>query len=242
MKYFCEIPEVWALEFLEKMPFTGYWISSLTRSWQKGYSDNCTLPWTDYVEYVVRLRQFTERPIMVDVDMLYADIDIAPTVARAYEVAGADSIVVESKVFPKVNSLMDHVPVMDPDEYYSIIHKVTNKVSRLKVYARLEYLYMMKDPAKVASIGINCMEAGADGLVIHWKDPYDLEPLELTLRLLKNRGIPTGIIPTKFLNDVGKFNDITDFSILGNVVSSKIREQFEDVYWKKLITQESKFY
>ena len=46
MKYFVELPEVWATEFLEDDPScNGYWISSLTLSWLKGYPDNSSLPW-----------------------------------------------------------------------------------------------------------------------------------------------------------------------------------------------------
>ena len=49
MKYFVELPEVWATEFLEDDPScNGYWISSLTQSWQKGYPDNCSLPSVSY--------------------------------------------------------------------------------------------------------------------------------------------------------------------------------------------------
>ena len=69
MKYFVELPEVWATEFLEDDPScNGYWISSLTQSWQKGYPDNCSLPWSHYVELVRRLRMHTQKEIMVDVD------------------------------------------------------------------------------------------------------------------------------------------------------------------------------
>ena len=72
MKYIVEIPEVWATEMLEgDDDCHGYWISSLTQSWQKGYPDNCTLPWVNYVDVVRRLRSHTKKPIYVDVDMLF---------------------------------------------------------------------------------------------------------------------------------------------------------------------------
>ena len=41
MKFYVEIPEIWALESLEGDEMCdGYWISSITQSWQKGNQDN----------------------------------------------------------------------------------------------------------------------------------------------------------------------------------------------------------
>ena len=83
MKYYVELPEVWIVEFLDNDPnCDGYWISSLTQSWQKGYPDNCSLPWSNYIDLVRRLRFQTKKKIIVDVDMLFNEPNIASNVVE----------------------------------------------------------------------------------------------------------------------------------------------------------------
>ncbi len=246
MKYYCECPEVWALEFLEEMDFAGYWVSSLTRSWMKGYPDNCTLPWTDYVEYVRRLSSHTNKRIIVDVDMMYAEENIACIVAKEYEDAGASGIVIESKVFPKINSLSSGVVLMTPEKFQRMIYKISKSVNSLEIYARLEYLYKMpEEPEKVADIGLKCIESGADGVIVHWKDAMNLKPLKKTLSIMKEEDPDAGygIIPTKFLENVyaGEFSELADFSILGNSVSSIIRDRFSKITMDDIIKQSPPF-
>jgi len=44
--------------------------------------ENCTLPWTNYVDVIRRLKQHTDKPIMVDVDMLFNEPSVAATIAK----------------------------------------------------------------------------------------------------------------------------------------------------------------
>ncbi len=230
MKYYVELPELWATEFLENDPdCAGYWVSSLTQSWQKGYPDNCTVPWTNYVDVVRRLRLHSDKKIIVDVDMLYNEPSIAATVARELYEAGCNTIVVESKRFPKVNSLTpDSMVLSTPEEFCRLLNKVKTTVPELEVIARNEYLATTKDVDVTARIAKRALHAGADGVVIHWGGDSNTELLKKTLKKLKADGVQTGIIPTKYLDQVvdGDFEDLADFSILGNICSSYIRHIF----------------
>jgi len=240
MKYFIELPEVWITEFLDKDPdCSGYWISSLTQSWQKGYADNCTLPWTNYVDVVRRLKQHTDKPIMVDVDMLFNEPSVAATIAKELYDVGCNTIVVESKRFPKVNSLNPQSMVLStPDEFCRLLNKVKMTVPELEVIARNEYLVTTKSVATTYDISKRAIRAGADGVVIHWGGNSETDLLKKTLTQLKEEGIKTGIIPTKYLNQVvnGEFEDKADFSILGNVCSSYIRHTFSHQTVQTLLT------
>ena len=230
MKYYVELPELWATEFLENDPdCSGYWVSSLTQSWQKGYPDNCTVPWTNYVDVVRRLRLHSDKKIIVDVDMLYNEPSIAATVARELYEAGCNTVVVESKRFPKVNSLTpDSMVLSTPEEFCRLLNKVKTTVPELEVIARNEYLATTKDVDVTTRIAKRALHAGADGVVIHWGGDSNTELLKKTLRKLKEDGVQTGIIPTKYLNQVvaGDFEELADFSILGNICSSYIRHIF----------------
>lgn len=230
MKYYVELPEVWATEFLEDDPLcNGYWISSLTQSWQKGYPDNCTLPWTNYVDLVRRLRLQTDKQIIVDVDMLYNEPSIAATVARELYNVGCNTIVVESKRFPKVNSLTPGSMVLStPEEFSRLLNKVKTQVPELEVIARNEYLATTRDVDQTYQIAKRALNAGADGVVIHWGGDANTGLLKDTLKKLKDENLQTGIIPTKYLDQVvaGEFEDLADFSILGNICSSHIRHTF----------------
>jgi hypothetical protein len=230
MKYIVELPEVWALEILEHdTKCDGYWISSLTQSWQKGYPDNCTLPWTNYVDLVRRLRHHTKKKIVVDVDMLYNEPSVGATICMELYRAGCDEVVIESKRFPKVNSLTPEKMVLStPEEFSRMINKVKTSVPDLKVHARLEYLAMTKDVQQTVNISKRVMSAGADGVVVHWGADSDTSILKESLAEIKKENIPAGIIPTKFLDQVtnGDFEALADFSILGNICSSFIRHSF----------------
>jgi hypothetical protein len=239
MKYFIELPEVWITEFLENDPdCSGYWISSLTQSWQKGYADNCTLVWTNYVDVVRRLRLHTDKQIIVDVDMLFNEPSIAATIAKELYAVGCNMIVVESKRFPKVNSLTPDAMVLStPDEFCRLINKVKTTVPELEVIARNEYLATTKSIETTYNISKRAVRAGADGVVVHWGADADTSLLKETLLRLKNDGIKTGIIPTKYLDQVvkGDFDDKADFSILGNICSSYIRHIFSHQSVKTLL-------
>ena len=230
MDYFVELPEVWITEFLESDPnCSGYWVSSLTQSWQKGYPDNCTLPWSHYVDVVRRLRLHTSKPIVVDVDMLFNEPNIAATIARELYSVGCTTIVVESKRFPKVNSLTPGSMVLStPEEYCRLLNKVKTTVPDLELIARIEYLAITKDMDTTFAISKRAVEAGADGIVVHWGVDSDTDLLRATLGKLKGEKIKTGIIPTKYLDQVvaGDFNGLADFSVLGNICSSFIRWSF----------------
>lgn len=230
MKYIVELPEVWALEILEHdEKCDGYWISSLTQSWQKGYPDNCTLPWTNYVDLVRRLRHHTNKKIVVDVDMLYNEPSVGALICKELYSAGCDEVVIESKKFPKVNSLTPEKMVLStPEEFSRMINKVKTSVPDLKVHARLEYLAMTKDVQQTVNIAKRVISAGADGVVVHWGADSNTDLLKDALNAIKHENISAGIIPTKFLDQVtsGDFEELADFSILGNICSSFIRHSF----------------
>ena len=230
MKYFIELPEVWVTEFLENDPLCdGYWISSLTQSWQKGYPDNSTLPWTNYVDVVRRLRFHTRKKIIVDVDMLYNEPSIAAVVARELHDAGCDAVVVESKRFPKVNSLRPDAMVLStPEEFARLLNKVSSAVPGLEIIARIEYLAKTRDVAATCRISRRVVDAGADAVVVHWGADDNTRLLKETLSCLKTGKVTTGIIPTRYLDQItaGEFDALADFCILGNICSSYIRHAF----------------
>ncbi len=245
MIYYTEIPEVWATEFLELDPdCAGYWVSSLTQSWQRGYADNCTLPWTVYVDFVRRLRLQSQKKIIVDVDMLFNEPSIAAVVAKELFYAGCNTIVVESKRFPKVNSLTPDTMVLStPEEFCRLINKVKKEVPELEVIARNEYLATSKDVAVTCDIARRSSEAGADGVVIHWGGNSDTSLLKESLEILKKDELHTGIIPTKYLDQVvrGDFDSLADFSILGNICSSFIRKSFSQKSLADLLSEPCEF-
>lgn len=240
MKYYVETPEVWITEFLEPDDLcSGYWISSLTQSWQKGYPDNCTLSWSNYVDLVRRLRFHTSKEILVDVDMMFNEPSIAATISKELHAVGCDGIVVESKRFPKVNSLIPNAMVLStPDEFCRLINKAKTASPELKVVARIEYLAQLRCPASSAAIGKRAADAGADAIVVHWGGDADTALLKETLVRLKAHGLETGVIPTRYIDQVtdGEFDDLADFSILGNICSSFIRHAFSEQSVESLLS------
>jgi hypothetical protein len=232
---YVETPEIWALEFLENdknsKDVAGLWVSSLTQSWQKGYPDNCSMPWSVYLDMVRRFRLNTDRKIVVDVDMMYNEPGIASIMSKELSAAGANTLVIESKTFPKVNSLFPtDVRLSTTAEFCRLLNRVKMNSPELEILARIEHLSVNQDPNEVLEVALAAQDAGADGVVIHWGYP-DTDLLYTTLKQIheKTSNLKVGIIPTKFMGDFneGKFSEFIDFAILGNICSSYLRTQFE---------------
>jgi len=242
---YVETPEIWALEFLENEKNTdavgGLWVSSLTQSWQKGYPDNCSMPWSVYLDMVRRFRLNTDRKIVVDVDMMYNEPGIASIMAKELSAAGANTLVIESKTFPKVNSLFPtDVRLSTNAEFCRLLNRVKMTCPELEILARIEHLSVNQNPQEVLEVALAAQDAGADGVVIHWGYP-DTELLSETLKLVheNTENLTVGIIPTKFMGDFNnqKFAEHIDFAILGNICSSFLRTQFEDLSLREDLMQ-----
>lgn len=243
-QYIVETPEVWAVSLLDDK-FDGFWISSLTRSFQKGFSDNMTLPHPDYIEYCSRLRLHTDKPIVIDVDTLAADPDVAAMWARQYAAAGASMIVIEDKSFIKANSLFAsgkvQIPLKSPEEMCKLLTKVRAAIAgtEMLICARTEYLPRnMDNPDFVVSLANRYYDAGADVVAVHnGKEAQNLEPLRYVLEKLKEKGRNTCIIPQEFTPRAasGEFDDVADIVILGNVFTSKMLSVMKDVTRDELL-------
>ena len=121
----------------------------------------------------------TQKEIMVDVDMLFNEPSLGALIAKELYEAGANSIVIESKKFPKVNSLTpDHMVVNTPEEFARMINKVKTSVPDLGVIARLEYLALTKDIDHTYRVSKRMLNAGADSIVIHWGGSDDTSYLK----------------------------------------------------------------
>ena len=113
-----------------------------------------------------------------------------------------------------------------------MINKAKKEVPQLIVTARLEYLAQTKnvdETVNIASRENRC--CGADSnVVVHWGGNDETDKfLKDTLKNIKEKNIEVGIIPTKFLDEVREkviLMSLADFSILGNITSSFIRNAF----------------
>ena len=128
---------------------------------------------------------------------------IGALVCKELYAAGCDAVVIESKRFPKVNSLIpDKMVLSSPEEFARMINKVKSVVPEMEVIARLEYLAMTKDVDQTCRIARRMVSAVADSIVIHWGGNAETSLLLEALGILKAEGISTGVIPTQFLDQV----------------------------------------
>lgn len=246
----CEIPSPGFIEHIrDKWNFDGVWVSSLTQSFQAHQADNMSLGWENYVETVARIRTVDDQlKIVVDVDALAGDPAVAAMIAKRYAQVGADALVMEDKnASAKTNSLFatgnKKIPLVTPEEMCKKLRAVRHAVegTRTHIVARTEYLPRNMDtPDVVIDIATRYYEAGAHCIMVHnGKESENLEPLKYVLRELRDRGIPTMIVPQGFTprSVNGEFNDLTGTIILGNVVTSKILELLEGVTREELLVK-----
>ena len=185
--------------------FDGIWVSSFTDSAAKGLPDAELSGAEARASLVEEIAQVTSLPIIVDGDTGGTFTQLQYLVKRL-EFAGAEAVVIEDKVFPKLNSLDPDAPqrLEDPKTFAQKIRLGKSATTgMLDIYARLESLNVgtgIEDAVKRARTYV---EGGADGILIHSRSARPDEVLRFAAeyeRLCKDMGRrpPLVCVPTTF--------------------------------------------
>jgi phosphoenolpyruvate phosphomutase len=187
-------------KIVEEAGFKGIWASGLTISASLGVRDSNEASWTQVLEVVEFMSEFTTVPILLDADTGYGNFNNLRRLIRKLEQRQVAGVCIEDKLFPKTNSFIDGEtqPLADVDEFCGKIKaaKDTQLSSDFIVVARVE--------AFIAGWGLNeairraeaYCKAGADAILIHSKKTNSSE-IELFMREWSNR-LPVVIVPTKY--------------------------------------------
>lgn len=187
--------------------FDGFWISSLTSSAVRGLPDTEVVDNTTRLSLIDEVCDVTSKPIIVDGDT-GGSLDQFGHFVCGLERRGVSAVIVEDKVFPKRNSLVDggQQTLEDPQVFGQKITrgKEVSVTSDFMVIARLESL--------IAGVGIGdalrrahtYIDAGADGIMIHSKDTSPESILQFATMYRKHFDLPLVAVPTTYNKVIDK--------------------------------------
>jgi phosphoenolpyruvate phosphomutase len=186
-------------KLIEKNGFDGVWASGLEISTSYAVPDANILTMTENLHAASIMNEATNLPVICDCDTGYGNASNVSHMVKKYEAAGIAAVVIEDKLFPKVNSFVPgRQELISVEEFMGKIdaakHAQTNP--DFMVFARVEALIAGWGMDEALRRAYAYAEAGADGLVIHSKGTT---PDELYDFMKKWKGsIPVVAIPTTY--------------------------------------------
>lgn len=184
----------------EEAGFAGIWASGLTLSASYGVRDNNELSWSQVCDHVAFMADCTSVPILLDGDTGHGNFNNMRRFVRKLEQAGVAGVVIEDKLFPKLNSFLrsERQPLADAEEFAGKIRagKDSRQDQDFLIIARVEALIAGWGMAEALRRAEAYHEAGADAILIHSKQPTPLEIFEF-LEEWAGRS-PVVLVPTKY--------------------------------------------
>jgi len=195
--------------------FDAIWESSLTDSASKGKPDIELVDFTSRTRTINEILEVTTKPLIVDGDTGGFPAHFAFMV-RTLERLGVSAVVIEDKVFPKQNSLLEVVHVQEKANIFC--DKIrAGKQARITedfmIFARIESLISGKSVDDALTRAKAYVEAGADGILIHSRDKTADRIIDFcrAYMALENK-VPLIAVPTTY-------NKITERELIDNGVS-----------------------
>jgi phosphoenolpyruvate phosphomutase len=150
--------------------YDGIWVSSFTDSAAKGIPDAEIIGLESRSALVGEISNVTSKPIIVDADT-GGSIAQFQYYVKQLERAGASGLVLEDKVFPKLNSLdPDAVQKLEDPRVFSQkiqVGKTARSSADFMIIARLESLTIGSGLDDAVRRAKDYVEAGSDGIMIH---------------------------------------------------------------------------
>lgn len=186
-------------QLIEKHGFDGAWASGLEISASHGVPDANILTMTQYLERAQEMNMASGLPIVCDVDTGYGNSSNVHYMVQQYEAADIAAIVMEDKLFPKVNSFMPgRQELASITEFCGKIEaaKAAQRGPDFVVIARVEALIAGWGMAEALKRAEAYMKAGADAILMHSKSSKPDE-IRQFLKEWKKR-CPVVLVPTTY--------------------------------------------
>jgi len=182
--------------------FDAIWESSFTDSASKGKPDIELVDFTSRVRTINEILEVTTKPLIVDGDT-GGPIDHFVYMVKTLERLGISAIIIEDKVFPKQNSLLENA-----EHKQETVERFCQKIRAGKrarvtpdfmIIARIESLIIGKTVKDALMRAEEYIKAGADGIMIHSKHKTPEKILEFCDGYKKlDYNIPLVVVPTTY--------------------------------------------
>jgi len=200
---------------VEGREFDAIWESSFTDSSSKGKPDTELVDFTSRTETINEILEVTTKPLIVDGDTGGPQEHFAYMV-KTLERLGVSAVIIEDKLFPKQNSLLETVQAQVSDEVFcnKIKAGIQARVTQdFMIFARIESLIANKPLEDALRRGKAYTQAGADGIMIHSKSESPTEILNFCKEFQKFEfNVPIVVVPTIY-------HTVTERELIANGIS-----------------------
>jgi phosphoenolpyruvate phosphomutase len=186
-------------QLIERHGFDGIWASGLEISASHGVPDANILTLTQYLERAQEMNTASALPVIADVDTGFGNACNVHYVVRQYESIGAVAVVIEDKLFPKVNSFVPgRQELASIQEFCGKLAaaKDAQKTRGFMVIARVEALIAGWGLEEALRRAAAYTDAGADAILIHSK-LREASEIRAFLKAWKRRA-PIVLVPTTY--------------------------------------------
>lgn len=186
-------------KLIERSGFDGVWASGLEISTAFCVPDANILTMTENLDTARTINDATGLPVICDCDTGYGNASNVKHMVKRYEAAGLAALVIEDKIFPKVNSFISGGQDLAPMEEFAGRIRAAKEAQAgpdLMVFARVEALIAGFGLEEALRRAHAYADAGADGIVIHSKSSSPEEVIAFSRRW--NRRLPLVAIPTTY--------------------------------------------
>lgn len=190
-------------EGAEIRQFDGFWASSLTDSTAKGKPDIEIVDFTSRYRTIEDILEVTTKPIIVDGDTGGKTEHFKYRI-KTLERLGVSAVIIEDKVGLKQNSLLGASVPQEQDTIDNFSYKIeqgkrSQVTDDFMIIARIESLILNKGLDDALARARAYLEAGADGIMIHSKEPSGNEIFEFCRVYHSFPGKrPLVVVPTAF--------------------------------------------
>jgi len=182
--------------------FDAIWESSFTDSASKGKPDIELVDFTSRVNTINEILEVTTKPMIVDGDT-GGQKEHFEFMVRTLERLGVSAIIIEDKKFPKINSLMSGAKHKQEDVKIFCEKIRAGKKAQITddfmIFARVESFIAGKGLDDAVNRAKAYIDAGADGIMIHSKEPSASQIVSFCQRYKDfKKKVPLIIVPTTY--------------------------------------------
>lgn len=179
--------------------FDAIWESSLTDSASKGKPDIELVDFTSRTRTINEILEVTTKPLIVDGDT-GGPLEHFAYMVKTLERLGVSAVIIEDKVFPKQNSLLeiaDHKQETTENFCQKIkIGRRARVTQDFMIMARIESLILGESVEHALMRADAYVKAGADAIMIHSKDKNPAKILEFCVKY--DNTVPLVVVPTTY--------------------------------------------
>jgi phosphoenolpyruvate phosphomutase len=199
IRFFWGVYDAISTAVVDEFSQDGLWLSGLCHSASHGLPDTELIGVQDLSSCVRTIRRISRLPLWVDCNSGFGSSHNLAIASEELQIAGADGICIEDKLYPKRNTFLNVVQVLEDVAAFCQKISYSKQVlsgSNCLLIARTESLAIGLPLGAALERASRYAEAGADALVISTRDETPHRVLDFLVKWQAR--LPIVLIPTSY--------------------------------------------